>query len=102
MIPLKEYKRIQGGNKQWGYILKEDASYPTVSNEVVMLMCVIDADENRNVTIVDMPNAFIQTVVEDEKDRAFIGICGSLVDILVSIAPDVYGLCFDREEGKKQ
>jgi hypothetical protein len=55
-----------------------------------MLTCVIDADENRDVAIVDIPNAFVQTVVEDEKDRAFIQICGPLVDILVTIAPDVY------------
>ena len=56
-----------------------------------MLTCVIDAIENREVAIVDIPNAFVQTVVEDEKDRAFIRIRGPLVDILVSIAPDVYG-----------
>ena len=60
---------VAGGNKQRGYILKEDASSPTVSNEAVMLTCVIDADENRDVAIVDIPNAFVQTVVEDEKDR---------------------------------
>ena len=84
-------RTVAGGNKQRGYILKEDASSPTVSNEAVMLTCVIDADENRDVAIVDIPNAFVQTVVEDEKDRAFIRIRGPLVDILVSIAPDVYG-----------
>jgi len=71
--------------------LKEDASSPTVSNETVILTCVIDADENRDVAIVDIPNAFVQTVVEDEKDRAFIRVRGPLVDILVTIAPDVYG-----------
>jgi hypothetical protein len=38
-----------------------------------------------NVAIVDIPNAFVQTVVEDEKDRAFIRIRGPLVDILVSL-----------------
>ena len=65
-------RTIAGSNKQRGYILKEDASSPTVSNEAVMLMCVIDADENRDVAIVDIPNAFVQTIVEDEKDRAFI------------------------------
>ena len=81
---------LAGGNKQRGYILKEDASSPTVSNEAVMLTCVIDADENRDVAIVDILNAFVQTVVEDEKDRAFIWIRGPLVDILVAIAPDVY------------
>jgi hypothetical protein len=84
-------RTVAGGNKQRGYILKEDASSPTVSNEAVMLTCVIDADENRDVAIVDIPNAFVQTVVEDEKDRAFIRIRGPLVDILVAIAPDVYG-----------
>jgi hypothetical protein len=83
-------RTVAGGNKQRGYILKEDASSPTVSNEAVMLTCVIDADENRDVAIVDIPNAFVQTVVEDEKDRAFIRIRGPLVDILVAIAPDVY------------
>ena len=55
-----------------------------------MLPCVIDANKNRDVAIVDIPNAFVQMVVEDEKDKAFIRICGPLVDILASIAPDVY------------
>jgi hypothetical protein len=72
-------------------ITKEDASSPTVSSEAVMLTCVIDATEKRDVAVVDIPNAFIQTVVEDEKDRAFIRIRGPLVEILGSIAPDVYG-----------
>jgi hypothetical protein len=40
---------------------------------------------------VDIPNAFVQTVVEDKKDRAFIHIHGPLVNILVTIAPYVYG-----------
>jgi hypothetical protein len=84
-------RTVAGGNKQRGYILKEDASSPTESNEAVMLTCVIDADENRDVAIVDIPNAFVQTVVEDEKDRVFVRIRGPLVDILASIAPDVYG-----------
>ncbi len=56
-----------------------------------MLTCVIDATKKRDVAVVDIPNAFIQTVVGDEKDRAFICIRGPLADILGSIAPDVYG-----------
>jgi hypothetical protein len=72
--------------------MKEDASSPTVSSEAVMLTCIVDANENREVAIVDISNAFFQTVVEDEKDRAFIRIRGSLVNILVPSAPDVYGL----------
>ncbi len=68
-----------------------------------MLTCVINANKNRDVAIVDIPNAFIQTVVEDEKDRALIQIRGPLVDILVSIAPDVYGPYVTiGKKGKKQ
>jgi hypothetical protein len=84
-------RQVAGGNKQRGYIMKEDASSPTVFAEAFMLMCVVDANENMDVDIVDIPNAFIQTVVEDKKVRAFIRIRGPLVDILVTITPDVYG-----------
>ncbi len=72
-------QQVTGGNKQRGYIMKEDASSPTISSEAVMLTCVVDANENREVVIVDIPNAFIQTVFEDKKDRAFIRIHGPLV-----------------------
>jgi hypothetical protein len=96
-------QQVAGGNKQWGYMMKEDASSPTVSSEAVMLTCIVDANENRKVAIVDIPNAFVQTVVEDEKDRAFIHIHGPLVNILVSIAPDVYGPYVTvGKKGKKQ
>ncbi len=35
-----------------------------MSSEAVMLTCVIDATKKRDVVVVDIPNAFIQTVVE--------------------------------------
>ena len=96
-------QQVAGGNKQQGYITKEDASSPTVSSEAVMLMCVINATKKRDVAVVNIPNAFIQTVVEDEKDRAFICIRGLLVDILGSIAPDAYGPCVTvGKKGEKQ
>ena len=38
-----------GGNKQRDFITKEDVSSPTVSAEAVMLTCVIDAVEGRDV-----------------------------------------------------
>jgi hypothetical protein len=52
--------------------------------------CVIDADEERDVAVIDIPNAFIQTCIEDEADMAIIKIRGILVDMLLEIAPDVY------------
>jgi hypothetical protein len=59
--------------------------------------------KNRDVAIVDIPNAFVQTIVEDEKDKALICIRGPLVDILVSIAPNVYGpYVMVGKKGEKQ
>jgi hypothetical protein len=46
--------------------------------------------EERDVASIDIPNAFIQTRVEDEEDMAIIKIRGVLMDILVQIAPNVY------------
>jgi hypothetical protein len=83
-------RTVAGGNKQRDYISKEDASSPTVATESVLLSCIIDAEEERDVAVIDIPNAFIQTRVEDEKDMAYIKIKGVLVDMLVEIAPDVY------------
>jgi hypothetical protein len=83
-------RTVAGGNKQRDYISKEDASSPTVTTESVLLTCIIDAKEERDVAVIDIPNAFIQTRVEDERDMAIIKIRGTLVDILVDIAPDVY------------
>jgi hypothetical protein len=52
---------------------------------------------------VDIPNAFVQTRVENEKDMAFIKIRGILVDILVEIAPDIYTSYVSKDKkGSKQ
>jgi hypothetical protein len=51
------------------------------------LTCVLDAKEERDIAVIDIPNAFIQTRVEDERDMAIIKIRGTLIDILVDIAP---------------
>lgn len=83
-------RTVAGGNKQRAYINKEDASSPTVATESVLLTCIIDAEEGRDVAVIDIPNAFVQTRVEDEKDMAFIKLRGILVDILVGIAPEIY------------
>ena len=83
-------RTVAGGNKQRNYIEKEDASSPTVATESVIITSVVDAKENRHTAVIDVPNAFIQTVVNDKGRRVIIRIRGMLVDILVKIAPDIY------------
>ena len=75
-------RAVAGGIKQRDYISKEYVSSPTIATEEVLLSCIIDSEEERDVAVIDIPKAFIQTRVEDEKDMAFIKICGVLVGIL--------------------
>jgi hypothetical protein len=56
-------QKVIDGNKQ---CTKEDVSSPTVSAEAVMLTCVIDAAEDRDIAVVDILNVFAQTVVSEE------------------------------------
>ncbi len=84
-------RTVAGGNKQRGFIEKEEASSPTVATESVILTSIVDADERRDVAILDIPNAFIQTFVEDKTKRVIVRIRGMLVDILAKIAPEIYG-----------
>jgi hypothetical protein len=84
-------RTVAGGNKQ------------PFTKESVLLSCIIDAEEEWDVAVVDIPNAFVQTRVENEKDMAFIKIRGILVDILVEIAPDVYKSYISKDrKGLKQ
>jgi hypothetical protein len=80
-------RTVARGNKQRDYISEEDASSPTVTTESVLLSCIINAEEERDVTVIDIPNAFIQKRVEDEKEMAIIELHGVLVDILVRLPP---------------
>jgi hypothetical protein len=96
-------RTMAGGNTQRDYISKEDASSPTVATESLLLLCIIDAEEERDVAVVDIPDAFVQTQVENEKYMAFIKIRGILVDILVEIAPEAYKSYVSKDnKGSKQ
>ncbi len=96
-------RTVAGGNKQRGCINKEESSLPTVATESVILSCLIDTKEGRDNAVVDVPNAFIQTVVKDKKKQAIVRIRGMLVDILIKIAPEVYEpyVTFDKKGNKK-
>jgi hypothetical protein len=57
-----------------------------------MITAVIDAKEKREVATVDIPNAFVQTVIKDEdaEHRVIVRLRGQIVDILCEIASDAY------------
>ncbi len=79
------------GDKQQNYITKEDVSSPTVLAEAVMLTRMINALKDQDIAVINIPSAFVQIVIKDEEHHVIVCIRGPLVDILVSIASDVYG-----------
>ncbi len=83
-------RMVAGGNTQRGHVTKEESSSPTVSTKAVLLTLIVDAHEGREVAVVDILNAFIQTKVDDTKDCVIIRITGVIVDWLVKVAPKVY------------
>ena len=59
-------RNVIGQDKQRDDSTKEDVSSPTEPAEAVMLTCVIDAQEERDVAVANIPNAFAQNVVSDD------------------------------------
>ena len=74
------------GRKQRGEIAKEDAASPTVSLEAALTTATIDAKEGRDVAVVDIPNAFIQTKMDD---KVVMKLRGKLAEIMVVTAPEL-------------
>ena len=86
------YGRGQPGQLGWhrkqrSTTKKEDASAPTVSVKAVLLSCVIDAAEERDVAVVDIPGAFMQA---DMDETIHIGLEGIMAEILVKLDPKLY------------
>ena len=73
--------------KQWLYTPKDEASSPTVATESVLLSCVIDAKERRDVATVDIPGAFMQG---DQDETVHMRLEGTLAELLTKCDPKLY------------
>ena len=68
------------------------------------MTAIVDAKEKRDVMSADVPNAFIQTSmpeIKDGEERVIMKITGVLVDLMVEMAPEIYGPYVVYENGKK-
>ena len=83
-------RMVTDGSKQCTSIAKEDATSPTVALKSVLLMAMIDAAEGRDVTTIDIPNAFIQTRLDDNSDKVLMRLHGKLAKLMVEVAPEIY------------
>jgi hypothetical protein len=63
---------------------------PLPPRQCYLLACIFDVEEGQDVAVIDIPNVFIQTKIDDEAGMAIIKIRGVRVEMLVEIAPDIY------------
>jgi hypothetical protein len=85
------------GRKQRAYTSKEDASSPTVSIEALLLSCVINAKERRDVATVDIPGAFMQA---DMDELVHMRLEGTMAELLVQLDPKMYRKYVQTVNGK--
>ena len=81
---------VAGGNKQRGHIDKTDATSTTTALESVLFTSTIYAKEGRDVAIIDIPNAFVTTRIEDKKDIFLVRLRGKLAELMIATAPEIY------------
>ena len=97
-------RHCANGSKQRQWMSQEDVTSPTVMTDSVLLTATIEAEEGRDVATFDIPNAFIQTPVEEidsDGDRIIMKIRGAMVDMLLDINPSEYQQYVYYERGQK-
>ena len=92
-LKKKRDGRIKGrgcadGRGQRANAIKGEASSPTISTEAVFLVLTIAAKEVRDVMVMDIPGAFLQTELKDE--CVHVRFTGRMAELLVMIDPKLY------------
>ena len=104
LIKEKRCGRIKGrtcadGRPQRAYVPREEATSPTVSMEALMATLVIDAKEQRDVAIFDVPGAYLHADMPDDK-FVLLKLEGEFVNIMCDVNPN-YIPFVRTEKGKK-
>ena len=76
------------GRKQRLYMNKDQVSAPIMATKSLLLTCLVDAMEKRDVATVDIPGAFMQSDIEGE--TLHMKLEGEIVHILAKIDPTMY------------
>jgi hypothetical protein len=101
LINEKRCGRVKGrtcadGSKQKAYIPREEATSPTVSMEALTASLVIDAHEKIAVAICDVPGAYLNADMPDNK-FVILKLEGKFVDIMCDVNPRVSKACLPRK-----
>ena len=93
LIKQKRCGKIKGrcaanGSKQKQYLKPEESvASPTVSLEGLLATLVIDAKEGRKVSTFDVPGAFLQAPMPEDK-KVLLKLKGEFVDIMCRVNPE--------------
>jgi hypothetical protein len=93
-------RAVADGKKQREH---EEASSPTPWLESILLTCTIEAKEERDVAVTDIPNAIVLTILKknDTKgERIVMKLRGKTAELLVRTAPELCGKYITIENGK--
>ena len=87
---------------QRGYVSKEESDVPIVATEAMIIARVIESKEDQDVTMLDIPDAFLETFAPTDSERTIMKIRGMLVDMLVEIPPKACKHCvaYDGKNNK--
>ena len=106
MIKKKRCGKIKGrtcadGSKQKRYLKHgETISSPTVSLEAILGTLIIDAKEDRDVAIFDVPGAYLQAEMPAEKKLLMV-FRGEFVDIMCEVNTEYKKYVTTDRNGKK-
>ena len=104
LIKIKRDGKVKGracadGSTQRQNVPRDEASSPTLSLEALMALLLINAYEERDTAIFDVPGAYLHAKIPDDK-FAILKIEGEFVDIMCEVNPE-YKDDVRFENGKK-
>ena len=91
---------LADGRPQQAYMKKIDTSSPTASLVEIMLTCMINAFEKRDIATVDISGAFLQTKMSKGEDDVYVILDGRMAELLANIDPKTYQEYVHQRQGQ--
>ena len=81
-------RTVADGSQQRGTVRDEDKKSPTVSLQAILLTSIIDAKEQRFVSTMDIPNAYLHSNLPHD-EKVSMRLVGELAEIM-KLALEIY------------
>ena len=89
------------GSVQREYMDRDEVASLTASTDSIIITAVIDTKQRRDIMVADVPNAFVQTPIDQSGEKIIMKIRGVLVDMLIEMNPELYEKYVRYVHGKK-